>query len=363
MRRFIECLLPSSICNLKCSYCYLIQQDRRKNKKAEFQYPPKIIAKALSVSRLGGVSLISITGEGETLVANELPQIVSEILKQGHFVNITTNGTLSKQLDRILEETEGYHSKLHFSFSFHYVELLKKKLVDTFFDNIQKVKKSGCSILLQINLADEYVPYWEEIKRISKEKCGALPQVALTREQSNGSFKIMTKTMSDEEYIQKGKEMNSPLFDFTCKNFMVKRNEYCYAGFWSATLNLCTGEMTGCYGNGIKQNIFKNIEKPIKWMPIGKHCCAKYCFNSSHFMSQGIIPELLPLPSYGALRNRDSADWYTEDAKQFLYSQFEKSNNLISKSKQLLYNCQFYTSKLQKFIHRICIKFHGFCSC
>ena len=43
--------------------------------------------------------------------------------------------------------------------------------------------------------------------------------------------------LSKEEYIKIGKEMQSPLFDFTCKNFMVKRKEYCYAGYWSGKLN------------------------------------------------------------------------------------------------------------------------------
>ncbi len=349
MRRFIECLIPVTACNLKCSYCYVIQENRRKNEKAVFKYSAETISKGLSVERLGGVSLISITGSGETLIPNELPEIVEAILKEGHFVNITTNGTLSKQFDKLLEKTAEFHNHLHFSFSFHYVELLKKNLVDTFFENIKKVKDSDCSFLLQINLADEYVPYWEEIKRISLEKCGALPQVALTRDESNGTYKIMTSTMTDEEYIAKGKEMNSPLFDFTCKNFMVKRTEYCYAGLWSAKLNLCTGVMSGCYGNGIVQNIFEDISKPIKWMPIGHHCCFKYCFNSSHFISQGVIPELLPLPSYGELRNRENAGWYTQEMKDFLYSQFEETNPLLSVNQKIYYNMEFYFHKLKKF--------------
>ena len=32
-KRFIECLLPVTICNLKCSYCYIIQGNRRDMKK------------------------------------------------------------------------------------------------------------------------------------------------------------------------------------------------------------------------------------------------------------------------------------------------------------------------------------------
>ena len=348
MRRFIECLIPVTACNLKCSYCYIIQEGRRKNEKASFQYPIETIIKGLSRERLGGVSLISITGSGETLIPKELPDIVSGILHEGHFVNITTNGTLTNQFERLLEAANGFCSHLHISFSMHYVELKQRNLLEVFFDNIDRCRAAGCSILLQINLSDEYVPYWEEIKEISKKRTGAYPQVALTRDESNGTYKIMTKTMTDDEYIAKGREMKSPLFEFTCKNFMVKRHEFCYAGLWSAKLNLSTGVMSACYGNGTVQNIFDDISKPIRWAPIGNHCSFKYCFNSSHFMSQGVIPELLPLPSYGELRNRDEANWYTPEAKEFLYTQFEETNPLLSKWEKKKYNLLYYISKINK---------------
>lgn len=250
MRRFIECLTTNTNCNLECSYCYLIQQNRRTNKNATFQYSPEHIGKALSAERLGGVSLISITASGETFIPKEIPYIAKEILRQGHFLNITTNGTLTQQIDRFLKITEGFHEHIHISFSFHYLELKRKNLVDVFFRNIQTVWNSGCSILLQINLVDEYLPYWEEIKSLSLKNVGALPQVALTRREfGSGKYEILSQ-LSAEEYKIKGDEMKSPLFDFTFRNFNVKRTEYCLAGWWSATLNMETGELTGCYGLG-----------------------------------------------------------------------------------------------------------------
>ena len=30
INRFLECLVPVTACNLKCSYCYVIQEGRRK---------------------------------------------------------------------------------------------------------------------------------------------------------------------------------------------------------------------------------------------------------------------------------------------------------------------------------------------
>lgn len=350
MRRFIECLLPVTACNLKCSYCYIIQENRRNTDKAVFKYSPEVIKNGLTKERLGGTCLISITGSGETFIPKELPAVVKGILENGHFVNITTNGTLSKQIGTLLFETEGYHQYLHISFSFHYLELKKKNLLDCFFNNIKMVKKAGCSFLLQINLCDDYLPYWEEIKEISLANVGAYPQVALTRRESKHGYSVMT-SLSFEEYVKKGKEMNSPLFDFTCKNFNVKRNEFCYAGLWSAKLNLCTGEMTGCYGLGIHQNIFDNVDKPIKFEPIGNHCHFKYCFNSSHFLSQGIIPELLPLPSYGELRNREEAHWYTKEMKEFLYKQFECTNLLLTDKQKWLYNKKYVFNQIAQRIN------------
>ena len=147
-------------------------------------------------------------------------------------------------------------------------------------------------------------------------------------------------SLSDEEYYRVGAEMNSPLFEYTFKNFNQKRTEFCYAGYWSATLNLCTGWMTGCYGQGIHQNIYKDLNEPIKWRPIGSHCCSAYCVNSSHFMSQGIIPSCQPVESYCSLRNREAAGWYTQEAIDFLSRKFEDENKVFSPLKEkLIDNC------------------------
>lgn len=118
---------------------------------------------------------------------------------------------------------------------------------------------------------------------------------------------------------------------------MVPRREFCYAGDWSATLNLCTGEMSGCYGQGIKQNIFKNIERPIQFRAVGKTCCSPYCMNSSHFLSLGCIP-VLKTPTYMELRNRKDAGWYSEQMKQFLSQRLDEDNAEYSKMQQIFCN-------------------------
>ena len=360
MRRFFECLVPNTTCNLKCSYCYLIQQGRRTNKKAVFDYPPEIIGKALRQSRVGGVCLISMTASGETLLPPEMPDIVYCVLKEGHFVNITTNGTLTTQIINLLKKTEGYHSHLHISFFLYYTELIRTNLLDTFFQNINIVRECGCSILVQINLVDEYIPYWDEIKKKCIEKVGAPPQVALTRREDGTNYSILTE-LSQDEYIQIGKQMDSPLFECTVKNFNVKRKEYCYAGYWSGNLFLDSGIMKSCYGQGITQNIFEDINKPIIFEPIGNHCECKYCINSSHFISQGIIPELLPTLSYGELRDRSNASWYNYEMRNFLYKQFEDTNKQLSFIHKYFFKIkksynQSSFKKIIKFLKAIMIK-------
>jgi hypothetical protein len=118
--------------------------------------------------------------------------------------------------------------RLHFAFSFHYIELRKKNMFSIFFQNIELIKKHGASFVVQVNLCDAYALYWDEIKRLVPENTGAYPQVVLTRDVKGIKWKVYTDC-SCNEYVRIGKEMDSPLFDFTVKNFMHKYKEYCYA--------------------------------------------------------------------------------------------------------------------------------------
>ena len=103
------------------------------------------------------------------------------------------------------------------------------------------VKSAGCSILVQVNLSDEYIPLWDQIKNLVKERTGALPQVALTRDESLLNQHTIFTNKPDEEYISVAREACSPLFEFTLKNFMKKRREFCYAG----RLERCAGSSDG----------------------------------------------------------------------------------------------------------------------
>ena len=323
----------------------------------KFKYSPEIIGKGFSKERLGGTSYISICGAGETLLPKEIPQIIYEILKQGHFVNITTNGTISQRFDEIIKLIpEELLKRLHFAFSLHYIELKKTNNLDSFIENVKKIKGAGCSFLIQLNLYDGYIPYLDEIKEFCMENFNALPQIAATRKEQVKVARIeeveFHTAKTKEEYIKIGKEFNSPLFDYTISNFMVPRKEFCYAGDWSFTVNLATGMAKRCYSEPENQNIFENLDKPINFKAIGNNCKCLYCMNSSHFISLGVIPEI-HTKTYAELRNREKPGWYNEEFKEFLNSKLFETNKKYSKIHKVFINIEYKLNSLLRKIKRI----------
>lgn len=259
----------------------------------------------------------------------QVVDITYELLKEGHFVNITTNGTLTKRFDELLRFPKEYLERLHFAFSFHYLELLPDKL-DRFFQNIAKVRDAGCSFLVQVNLIDEYLPHLNAIRDICLDRVGAIPQIVATRKETDLASDVQFFTKySKDEYSEFGQSFHSPLFDFTMGNLGVRRTQFCYAGDWSATLNLATGVLTRCYASAIKQNIFENPDQPIRFRAVGKNCRSLFCFNASHFMALGVIPSV-PIPTYAELRNREEGNWYSLRMKSFLSQKLYENNQEYS---------------------------------
>ena len=321
---FIEVLIPITQCNLKCHYCYVIQRENRTNRKAVLPEPEEI-RKALRKERFGGSLYISLCGAGETMMTPKLADITFELLREGHFVNITTNGTVSRAFDSFetyAADSPELAKRLNFSFSLHHLEMIRTKTYEKFWSNIERIKKMGASFVVQINLCDEYEPHLQEIKDDCIKHVGAMPQVAATRDEiseKQSDEVVLYTSHSKDEYFKSGKIMQSPLFDYTMKNFMVKRKEFCYAGRLSYVLNLSTGILKPCYCSFNYQNIYENTDRKIKLYPVGRHCQSPFCMNSSHFLSFGIIPGLKEGPSYADLRNRittDGDEWYQEEFKE-----------------------------------------------
>lgn len=337
---FIEVLIPITAYNIKCEYCYVIQRHRRSMIIPKLSHTPEEIGHALRPDRFNGIMYISLCGAGETMLTPNLAEIVKELVTRGHIVNITTNGTISKAFERLISIVpEKYHCRINISFSYHYLELKRTNLSEVFWKNIKKVKDTGMSFVLQLNLYDGYEKYLEEIKRESIKNVGAYPQLAATRNEIDLEHKHTLMTSKTYlEYKELGNQFKSPLFEFTMKNFMKKQTEFCYAGKWSFVLNLGSGIIKPCYQSIFHINIFQNPDKQIKFSPVGKNCVAPFCMNSSHFISLGNIPSQ-KCPSYADLRNRkcrEGKEWYNPFFKKMLSRKFNDGNPLKFSIKEQL---------------------------
>jgi len=332
IKRFIECLMPYYNCNIKCDYCYVVQGNYRGKKGLQFDYPLDVMKRALTKERFGGMCFFSICAGGETLAPPQTVPIVKMLLENGHFVNVTTNGTLAKRIDELCALPTEYRAMLHLSCSLHYLELKRTGLLDVFFDNVTKLKTAGISFFIQTAVYDGYESYADEIRRLCIERAGAMPQAYVTRRNEKNGYSYFGE-LSDEKYIALGRSFDSPLFEFTLENFMKRQKGFCYAGDWSFILDLGSGILTKCYSGEGRQQIFSAPEKPIRFEAIGR-CRSIYCVNSSHFMSQGIIPGV-PALSYGELRNRPAAGWYNDTARELLTGRLYESNRQYSRVKRL----------------------------
>ncbi len=141
IKKIILVGIPMSICNFRCHYCYLSHKDKSfQGVQPKMKYSPEQVAKALSPERIGGLAYINFCAEGETLLTKDIDLYVKPLLEQGHYVEFVTNLTVTPVLEKFLSWDREILKRLEFKCSFHYLELKKKNLLNTFAEN---VKKSG----------------------------------------------------------------------------------------------------------------------------------------------------------------------------------------------------------------------------
>lgn len=357
MKRFINCHVPVTACNLRCPYCYVTQNKWWSKELPKFQYSPEHIGKALTQKRLGGVCHFNMCGMGETLLPPEMPDIIKEILKNGHTVMVITNGTLTKRFQEICKFPRELLERLCFKFSLQYVELKRLHLMDKFFENVRMVKKAGCSFSVELTPHDEIIDEIPNIKELCMKELGAYCHVTVGRRDDQPGVPILTN-LSREEYYNTWKTFKSEMFEFKMSTFNVKRCEFCYAGAWSLLLDLGTGEAKQCYETFTKQNIFKNLKKPIKFEAVGNNCCSAHCHNSHAFLTLGLIPEL-DTPPYEKMRNRKTVfgeEWLNETMKNNLSERLYDSNQEYSSFKKKYINfknrCEIKAYSVYKFVKK-----------
>lgn len=329
IKRVILCSVPMSICNLRCSYCYLSQRDESyQGNQVSYSYSPDHVAKAFSKDRMGGTCYVNLCADGETLLAKDIDQYIYAIAKAGHYVEIVTNMTLTNKIDKILSFEQEILNHITFKCSFHYLQLKRLNLLETFANNVNKVWNHNCSANIEITPDDELIPYIDEVKEFSMKNFGALPHLSIARDDRTGHDYLTS--LSIEEYNKTWEQFDSDFWRFKKTIFNKKRNEFCYAGRWSLYVNLATGDTVQCYRSRFNQNIFEDIKKPIDFIAINK-CQDTHCYNGHALLTLGCIPGFTNV-KYGDIRNRiriDGKQWIQPDMLSFLNSKLEESNELM----------------------------------
>lgn len=340
IKRFIDISIPVQTCNLRCPYCYIAQNKMFLAALPYFRYNAETIGKALTQERLGGICHFNLCGGGETLLPPQMTDIIYAMLEQGHYIAVVTNGTVTQRFDEICEFPTEYLERLLFKFSFHYTELKRLNKFDVFWGNVRKMRAAGCSISVELTPSDEVIPFIDDIKEMCVREAGAYCHITVARDETDSSLPILTK-LDRDEYYKTWNTFDSELFRFKMSTFYVKRKEFCYAGEWSATLNLGTGILRQCYCGKIIQNIFEDIDKPIKWQAIGKYCTEPHCHNSHVWLTLGDIPEISggerDTPVYSLMRNRvcaDGTEWLNPRMKEFLSTRLYESNSEFSEEEK-----------------------------
>lgn len=337
--------IPMSICNFRCSYCYLAQRPvHYQGIQPEMKYTPSQVAKALSVERIGGHAFMNFCADGETLLTKDIDLYVKALVQQGHYAEVVTNCTITPMLRKFLSWDKDLLKRLEFKCSFHYLELKKRGLLETFANNVKMIWEAGASANIEITPADDLIPYIDEVKEFSMKHFGALPQLTIARNDRTSDIEYLT-SLSMEEYDKTWSTFNSNFWDFKKSIFGIKQTKFCYAGAWSLYINLCDGTATQCYCGKSLGDVFAQPDKSLPSQPIGE-CTIAHCYNGHAYLTLGVIPGYAA--NYGDIRNRiksDGGQWLQPEFRSFVNQKLEDVNAKYPPLRQLCYLAE------QKFVN------------
>lgn len=326
MMKFVDVMLPTAKCNMKCEYCYLSHLKVELNHVSDFYHDARYIRYALSQERLGGSAFINLCGVGETLLYDGIVDVVDELIKEGHYVQIVTNATLTNVIKKFIQSKID-SKKLFFKCSLHYEELTRLHLLDRFAENVTLLDKWGASFSVEYVPMDSSIELIPEIKNYCIKNFGALPHVTVTRDERTDDYRILSN-LSREDYVKIWQDFNSDLFDFKMNNMDSKGYGKCYAGMWAVELNLATGELYKCTNNPRLGNIYQNLDKKIDFEEVGDKCCLPYCFNNHAYLTLGLMPDV-NTSTYLQMRDRikSNGEHWIKDTMRAVFSQKLCENN------------------------------------
>lgn len=326
MHKYIDLYYPIENCNFDCDYCYVHEHRDSVRKKYVCSHSPEEIRTALSCKRLGGKCLINLCAGGETLLYPEIFDIIEQLLLEGHYISVVTNGTITKNIRLIERYDEECRKHLFFKFSFHYNELKKRELLETFFNNILYVKKMGCSFTLELPAYDEFIEERENIIALCREKLDdEVCHVTALRDESKSDFALLSK-YDFNEYKKNWESFHSQMFDVRTDVIERRYKGFCYAGEWTFTANIETGEIRQCYYERILGNLYENPKKKLKLCAVGNHCHSSYCYACHAFLCLGTIPELGISIRYDETRDRNGK-WLNDEMREFMHQSLAENHS------------------------------------
>jgi len=334
--KYIELVVPTWPCNFRCHYCYVGQHcsDKERSYVEEFQESPEAIAKLLAPDSIGGKAIVNFCAHGETLILPQNLEYIKAILEAGHFVMVVTNMTQTKAINKLLDLPKEHLERLFFKCSFHYLELKRLNLLETFTSNVNKAWNAGASITVEITPSDELEPYIPEIKEYSLANFGALPHITVPRDENNG-YNALTKH-SKKEYQEIWGTFDSDLFNFKMNIWGKKNKHFCYAGMWGYSINMANGNIFRCSSCGKIGNLFTDKKLPVN--PAGIKCPFPHCYNGHFWQIFGMVADN-KTPTFTDMRNRirtDGTSWLHPRMMSAFNSKAIDNNKRFSKIKEFI---------------------------
>lgn len=345
--RFLDLYYPIEACNFECDYCYVhVHRDKRSAASNILTHSATDIRNALSFENVGGKCWINICAGGETLLYDDIWEIVNELLKEGHYISVVTNGTVKKSIRKVEDIPLELREHLMFKFSLHYLELKKRNMLETFANNVHFVKDLGCSFTIELPAYDGYVPLREEIKSYCRANFyGQLCHVTALRDESKSGFELLSK-LDEWEYEEIWGEFQSPLFSFRNDVIKNKYRGFCYAGEWTFTIHLGSGDVRQCYSERLIGNLYDGVPLIEKTAAVGNCCHQAYCSACHAFLLLGDIPEMNISLRYDEIRDRNGK-WLTPAMKDFFHQRLADNHALFTEEQKRLINTNNRNAELE----------------
>lgn len=336
--KFIEVHVVAWPCNFRCNYCFIGHKlpENERGVVSEYKYTPQEFASMLSKKRLGGTAIINFGAYGETLILPKNLEYIKALLNEGHFVMIVSNMTITKSIDALMELPQEQRERLFFKGSYHYMELKKRGLLQTFADNMNKIWKAGCSGTVELVPCDEMEEYIDELSQFSLDNFGALPHVTIARDELKPGYTLLTKH-SLEDYKKIWSQFKSELFEMKMQIWEKKITQFCYAGDWAFQVELNNGKITRCNGVG---EIGQITDKKLPRKPACKKCPLMHCYNGHSYIASGVVPDIKTMTS-ADIRDRvrpDGTHWLTPRYQHVFSQKLYENNKRYSPIKEKILN-------------------------